>query len=112
MPNKEHLGLFRSYLSHPNSEFCTIFFGLLILQGTFYKIVKIFSACPNGWHPVQTIFQVILYEALIFMVLELKSYSVRAHKLQISPRHDLGLVMGHFVGFLQPTLSPFWILGG
>ena len=53
-----------------------------------------------------------LYGALILVILEPKSYLVRAHKLQISPRHGLGLVLGHLMSFLQPTLSPFWILGG
>ena len=46
------------------------------------------------------------------VVLKPKSYLVQALKLKISPRHDLGPVMGHFVGCLQPTLSPFWFLGG
>ena len=40
------------------------------------------------------------------MILEPKSYLLRAHKLQISPRHSLGPV----VGCLQPTLSPFGFL--
>ena len=34
----EHSSLFRSYLPHPDLEWCTVFFvGLLILQGTFYQ---------------------------------------------------------------------------
>ena len=78
----------------------------------FFKISKIFSAGPTSWHPVQPVYQASLYGAMILVVLVPKSYLVRAHKLQISPRHGLGPVMGNVLGFLQPTLSPFWILGG
>ena len=35
---------------------------------------------------------------------------VRAHKPQISPRHGLGKVLGHVMGFLQPTLGPLGYL--
>ena len=76
------------------------------------KFSKIFSASSTGWHLVQPVHRVSLYGALILVVLEPKSYLVRVHKFQISCRNDLGLVMRHFVGFLQPTLSPFWILCG
>ena len=38
----KHSSLFRSYLPHPNLELCTIFFCLLILQGTFYQNFKNF----------------------------------------------------------------------
>ena len=31
---------------------------------------------------------------------------VQAHSLQISLRHGLGSVLGHFVGCLQSTLNP------
>ena len=42
-PNSEHLGLFWSYLPHPTLESCIVFFyGLFILQGTFYQNFKIF----------------------------------------------------------------------
>ena len=49
------------------------------------------------WHSVQPVLRVSFYGALI---LEPKSYLVWAHKLHISPRHDLGPVIGHFLGFL------------
>ena len=96
-----------------NSEPHSIFFLLdsLLFKEIFFKFSKFFLAGSIGWHPVQPVLQVSLYGALILVVLEPKFYLVRAHKLHISPRHDLGLVMGHFVGCLQPTLSPFWILG-
>ena len=41
--NTEHLGLFQSYLPHPNSESCTVFFyGLIVLQGIFFQNLKYF----------------------------------------------------------------------
>ena len=100
----------------PSSEL-RITLRFFLLDSLFFKehsikFSKIFSPYSIGWHLVQLVLQVSLYGTLILVVLEPKSYLVRAHKLQISPRHDLGLVMGHFVGFLQSTLSPFWNLGG
>ena len=44
------------------------------------------------------------------LILGPKSYLVRAHKPHISPRHGLGLVLGHVIGFLQPTLGPLGYL--
>ena len=44
------------------------------------------------------------------MILEPKSYLAQAYKFHISRRHSLGLVVGHFVGYLKPTLSPFGFL--
>ena len=59
---------------------------------------------------VQPVHLASLYGAMFLFILGPKSYLVRAHKLQISPRHGLGPVVGHFVGCLQPTLSPFGFL--
>ena len=69
-----------------------------------------FSTVSTSWEPVQPNHYASLYGALILGILEPKSYLVRAHKLQINPRNGLGQVVGHFVGFLQPTLSPFGFL--
>ena len=69
-----------------------------------------FSTVSTSWELVQPDQCASLYGALILVILEPKSYLVRAHKLQISPRHGLGPVVGYFVGFLQPTLSPFGFL--
>ena len=72
-----------------------------------------FSTLSIDWEQVQPNHCASLYGALILVILvilEPKSYLVRARKLHISPRHSLGPVMGHFVGFLQPTLSPFGFL--
>ena len=38
----DHSSLFRSSLPHPNLELCTIFFYLLIFQGTFCQNIIIF----------------------------------------------------------------------
>ena len=45
----EHLGLFRSYHPHPNSELCTIFFyGFLVLQGIFCRQVICWYSSQRG----------------------------------------------------------------
>ena len=51
-----------------------------------------------------------LHGALFLLILGAKSYLVRAHQPQISPRHGLGPVLGHVMGFLQPTLGPLGYL--
>ena len=98
----------------PSSELgITLHFFLLdslFFKEHYVKFSKNFSAGLTGWHPVQPFLGVNLYEALILVVLEPKSYLVWTHKLQINPRHDLGPIMGHFLGCLQPTLSPFGFL--
>ena len=35
---------------------------------------------------------------------------VHAHSLQISLRHSLDIVLGHFLGLLKHTLSPYGFL--
>ena len=40
--NTKHLGLFRSYLPHSNSESRTIFYGLIIFQITLFQNLKFF----------------------------------------------------------------------
>ena len=104
--NLEHLSLFWSYLPHLNLESHAVF----LLDSLFFnkysiKISYFFSLGSTGWEPIQPNHWDSLYGALI---LEPKSYLVMAHKLQISPSHSLG----HLMGCLQPTISPFWILGG
>ena len=59
---------------------------------------------------VQPVQQANLHGALFLLILGPKSYLVRAHKLHISPRNGLGPVVGHFLGCLQPALSPFGFL--
>ena len=82
------------------------FLDSLFFEEHSVKFSNFFSASSTNCHPVQPVLRVNLYGALIFVVLEPKSYLVWAHKLQISPRHDLGPVIGHFLGFLQHTLGP------
>ena len=49
MSNEEHLDLFRSYLPHPNSESCTIFFmDSLFSKKYSIKISKIFPTGSTG----------------------------------------------------------------
>ena len=46
MPNSEHLSLFQSYLSYPNSKSCDVYFvGFLIFQGGFF--LKIHKFCQS-----------------------------------------------------------------
>ena len=48
--NTEHMGLFRSYFLHPNSESHILFFfnGLLVLQGIFFQKFNFFSTGSIG----------------------------------------------------------------
>ena len=59
---------------------------------------------------IQPVRRASLLRALFLLILGSKSYLVRAHKPQISPRHGVGIVVGHFMGCLQPTLCPFGFL--
>ena len=74
----------------PSSEL-KITFHFFLLDSLFFKehsikFSKFLSTGSTSWHPVQLLLRVSLYGALILVVLEPKSYLVRAYKLQISPR--------------------------
>ena len=79
------------------------FFRLLILLGILFQNFIFFLNRIDQLEPIQSDHYASLYGALI---LEPKSYLVRAHKPQISPRHGLGPFLGHVMGCLQPTLGP------
>ena len=62
------------------------FFFFFLLDSLFFKknyvkFSKFSSDGSIGWHPVQLVLRVNLYGALILVVVEPKSYLVRAHKL-------------------------------
>ena len=59
---------------------------------------------------VQPVRRASLHGALFLLILGPKSYLVQAHKPQFSPRHGLGPVLGHIMGFFQPTLGPLGYL--
>ena len=59
---------------------------------------------------VQLVHRASLHGALFLLILRPKSNLVWAHKPQISPSHGLGLVLGHVMGFLQPTFGPLGYL--
>ena len=59
---------------------------------------------------VQLVHRASLRGALIFMILEPKSYMDRAHRPQINPRHRLDPVLDHVMGCLQPNLGPLGYL--
>ena len=47
--NTEHLGLSQSYLSHPNSESCTVFFmDSLFFKEYYFKFSNFFSTVSTG----------------------------------------------------------------
>ena len=64
----------------------------------------------NQLGTVQSVRQASLRGALFLLIFGPKSYLVQAHKPQISPRNELGPVLGHVMGFLQPTLGPLGYL--
>ena len=86
------------------------FFDFLFFKKYYVKFLLFFSTSSTSWKSVQLDHRASLYGALILVILEPKSYLVRAHKLQISPRHSLSPILGHFVGCFQPTLNPFGFL--
>ena len=109
--NSNHPSLFWSYLPHLTSESYVVFFlDSLFFKKYSIKISYFFSTVSTSWELVESNYRASMYGALILVILEPKFYLVRAHKLHITPRNSLGLVLGHFVGFLQPTLSPFGFL--
>ena len=76
--------MFWSYLPHPDSGF---FHGLLILQGIFSQNFIFFLNRIDQLGTIQPVHRASLCGALIFVILEPKSYMDRAHRPQISPRH-------------------------
>ena len=103
--------MFWSYLPHPNSKSCTVsFFRFITLQGTLFQAFRFFLNPIDQLGTVQMVHWANLRGALFLLILWPKSYLVRAHKPQISPRNGLGPVLGHVMGFLQPTLGPLGYL--
>ena len=86
------------------------FVGLLILQGIFPQKFRFFLNRIDQLGIVQLVHRASLRGTLFLLILRSKSYLVPAHKPQISPRHGLGSVLGHVMGFLQPTLGPLGYL--
>ena len=99
--------MFWSYIPHLYSKSCTAsFVRFLTLQETFYQIVRFFLNRIDQLGTVQSVRRASFLRALFLLILRPKSYLVRAHKPHISPRHGLGPVLGHVMGFFQPTLGP------
>ena len=87
-----------------------LFFGFLTLQGTLSQIFIFFLNRIDHLGTVQLLRRASLHGALFLLILGPKYYFVRVHKAQISPKHGLGPVLGHVIGFLQPTLGPLGYL--
>ena len=45
--------------------------------------------------------------ALFFVILEPKSYMVRAHKLQLDHGQYCGSILGLGLSYMQPTMNPY-----
>ena len=58
-----------------------------------------------GWHLVQPVGRASLCGALFFMILEPKSYMVRAHKLQLDHGQYCGSILGLGLSYMQPTMN-------
>ena len=78
------------------------FLDSLFFKKNSIKFSKLFPARSTSWHLVQPVHRVSLYGALIFVVLEPKSYMAQAHKLQI----DLGSFLGPFWSLIWVPCSP------
>ena len=91
--NTEHLGLFRSYLPHPNSELRTIFFmDFLFFKEYSIKISNFFSTNSTG--PQSFSSTRVHWSMSEFGALELVSI--------ISPSFELGIVYRFFYGLIIP----------
>ena len=109
--NLEHPRLFWSYLHHPNSKSYTVsFVGFLNLQETLCQIFRFFLNRIDQLGTIKPVHQASLCGALFLLILGAKSYLFRAHKPQISPKNGLGQILGHVIGFFQPTLGPLGYL--
>ena len=109
--NLEHPRLFWSYLHHPNSKSCTVsFVGFLNLQETLCQMFRFFLNRIDQLGTINPVHQASLCGALFLLILGAKSYLFQAHKPKISPKNGLGPVLGHVMGFLQPTLGPLGYL--
>ena len=86
------------------------FLDFLLFKEHFFKFSNFFSTFAMSWELVQLDHCPSLCGALTCVILEPKSYLVRAHKLNIRPRNGLVPVLGHFLGCFQPTFSPFGFL--
>ena len=55
---------------------------------------------------VQQVSRASLCGALFFVILEPKSYMVRAHKLQLDLGQYFGSILGLGLSYMQPTMNP------
>ena len=63
-----------------------------------------------GWHLVQPVSRANLCGALFFVILEPKSYMVRAHKLQLDHGKYCGSILGLGLSYMQPPMNPYGYL--
>ena len=89
--NLEHLGLFRSYLSHPNSELRTIFFmDFLFFKEYYFKISNFFSTSSTGPQSFN----------LARVHWSMSEFGALGLVLIISPSSELGITYHFFYGLL------------
>ena len=100
----DHISLIRTWNGGP------CFFGLRILQGTFYKNLIIFLNRMDWLASGSLVSRASLCGALFFMILEPKTYLVRAHKLQLDLGHYCGSILGLGLSYMQPTMNPYGYL--
>ena len=51
-----------------------------------------------------------MWSAVFFVILEPKTYLVRAHKLQLDLGQYCGSILGLFLSYKQPTMNPYGYL--
>ena len=101
-----HISLIRTR----NHTLFLFFFDSLLFKELSIKISDFFLNQIDQLGTLQPVRRVSLRGALFLLILGPKSYLVRAYKPQISLRNGLGLVLGHVMGFLKPTLGPLGYL--
>ena len=100
--------MFRSYLSHLNFVWCTVFF----CWSPYYSgnIISKFHNFPQSEGLLGSWFNRLIglacVERCFFMILEPKSYMVRAHKLKLEHGQYCGFILGLGLSYMQPTMNP------
>ena len=82
-----------------------LFLDSLLFKEYYFKFSYFFLNQINQLGVVWLVRRASFRGALFLLISGPKSYLVRAHKPQINLRHGLGPILGHVLGFFQPTLG-------
>ena len=78
----------------------------LFFRKRYIKVSLFYSTGWTCWQLVQPVSRASLCGALFFVILELKSYMVRAHKLKLDHGQYFRSILGLGLSYMQPTMNP------